>query len=156
MKFRTAFEPSKRFKQHVGEDSMVQQNLAESTDINAIMAKYRKTGILTHVQTYAGMYGDFSGVPDYKTGLERVQAAQEMFLSLPADVREKFGNDPGKFIDFATNKENLPELQKMGLAPIPAPTPDPKGTRSPDSAVVTEGSSEAKASDKKAEAAKPA
>jgi len=52
------------------------------TDVNNIMRKYEKTGILTHVARYAGEYGDFSGVPDYKEGLERIMAANEMFDSL--------------------------------------------------------------------------
>jgi len=81
------------------------------------MAKYQKTGVLQHVNTYAGEYGDFSDVPDYKTGLERVQAADAMFASLPSAIRDKFHNDPAKFIDFATDEKNLEEMQKMGLAP---------------------------------------
>jgi len=106
---RVAFE--------TGDDTLVQQNLAEETDINRIVAKYQKTGVFTHVSRYAGEYGDFSGVPDYKTGLERIQAADEMFMSLPSKIRDRFGNDPAKFIEFATDEKNLDELQKMGLAP---------------------------------------
>jgi len=86
----------------------------------------KKTGILTHVARYAGEYGDFSGVPDYKEGLERIMAANEMFDSLPARLRDRFGNDPAKFIDFATNPENLDELRTMGLAPMEAPPPKPQ------------------------------
>lgn len=110
-------------RQHVGEVSMTQQNMAAETDINNIMAKYQKTGILTHVSKYAGQYGDFSGVPDYKTGLELVMAAEEMFMSLPSLIRERFGNDPARFIDFATDSDNQDELIKMGLAPQPAEAP---------------------------------
>jgi len=95
------------------------------TDVNNIMRKYEKTGILTHVARYAGEYGDFSGVPDYKEGLERIMAANEMFDSLPARLRDRFGNDPAKFIDFATNPENLDELRTMGLAPMEAPHRNP-------------------------------
>jgi len=104
-------------RQHVGETSRVQQNLRDETDINRIMAKYERTGILTHVNRYAGEYGDFSGVPDYKSGVERVLAAEEMFMSLPAKIRDRFGNDPGNFIDFATDRGNIDEMRKMGLAP---------------------------------------
>lgn len=81
------------------------------------MAKYQKTGVLTHVNQYAGQYGDFSGVPDYKTGLERIQAADEMFMSLPAKIRDRFSNDPANFIAFATDEKNLEEMREMGLAP---------------------------------------
>jgi len=104
-------------RQHIGEESRVQQHLAKETDINYIMSKYQKTGLFTHVNKYAGQYGDFSEVPDYKTGLERVQAADEMFMSLPAKIRDRFFNDPAQFIEFATNPDNLTEMQEMGLAP---------------------------------------
>nr|QJB20409.1 MAG: internal scaffolding protein [Microvirus sp.] len=119
-KIRSFFDRT-RTKQHVGEGSHVQQNMADETDINNIMSKYQKHGVLTHVNRYAGQYGDFSGVPDYKTGLERVQAAEEMFQSLPAKIRDRFGNDPAQFIDFATDASNIDEMRKMGLAPAPAP-----------------------------------
>lgn len=116
----------KRVKQHVGEDTLVQQNMAGETDINNIMAKYQKTGLLTHVARYAGNYGDFSEVPDYKTGVERVMAAEEMFMSLPAKIRDRFNNDPGKFIEFATDEKNLEEMRSMGLAPEAPMPPEPQ------------------------------
>lgn len=119
MKFRTSYDKPQRVKQHIGDRVLVQQHLRDETDINNIMRKYEKTGILTHVNQYAGQYGDFSGIPDYQTGLNRIRESQEMFMSLPASIRDKFNNDPGKFIEFATDKENLAEMQKMGLAPIP-------------------------------------
>jgi len=112
-------------RQHTGETTRVQQNLHETTDINRIMAKYQKTGLLTHVNTYAGEYGDFSGVPDYKTGLERVQAAEEMFASLPAKIRDRFFNDPARFIEFATDKSNQQEMRDLGLAPPLPAAPEP-------------------------------
>lgn len=114
-----------RVRQHIGECSRVQQQFAQESDVNAIMRKYEKTGILTHVSRYAGEYGDFSGVPDYKAGLERVMAADEMFMSLPARIRDRFNNDPAKFIEFATNAENIDELRALGLAPELPPAPEP-------------------------------
>ena len=101
---------------------MVQQHLAKDTDINTIMAKYAKTGQFTHVTPMAGEYGDFSNVPDYKSAMEQIMAADALFMELPAKVRERFGNDPANFIEFATNDKNIEELRKLGLAP-PAPLP---------------------------------
>jgi len=106
-----------RDRQHIGEGSLVQQNLQAETDINRIMAKYAKTGQLTHINTAAQAYGDFSDVPDYKSGLERLQAAQDTFMSLPAKLRDHFHNDPGRFIEFASNPENIEEMRTLGLAP---------------------------------------
>ena len=39
-----------------------------------------------------------------------------MFLDLPAKVRDRFKNDPGQFLEFATDPSNVDELVKMGLA----------------------------------------
>lgn len=123
---RYAYGPRRASVFHTGDDTKVQQNLRDQTDINRIMAKYNKTGILDHVSKYAGDYGDFSGVPDYRTALDKVASAQEMFMELPAVVRDRFGNDPAKFIEFATDPKNIDEMRSLGLAPqVPAP-PEPQ------------------------------
>lgn len=100
-------------------------------DINTIMKRYEKTGIVDHVARFGGRYGDYLGAVDYHTAMNEVTKAQEMFLSLPARVRARFGNDPGQFVEFALNPENLDELRELGLAPPrereeapPAPAPD--------------------------------
>lgn len=112
-----SFQDRTPSRQHTGEFSRTQQSLAGETDINNIMSKYQKTGVIQHLNRYQGQYGEFGDVPAYKEGLERVMAAEEMFMSLPSTIRERFGNDPGKFIAFATEPNNIEELRKMGLAP---------------------------------------
>jgi phage internal scaffolding protein len=126
MKIRK-FGDRPRVKQEIGEEeSMVQQHLAEETDINVIMKRYQRTGELRHVTPMAGEYGDFSDVPDYKSAMERIMAADALFMELPAAVRDRFGNDPAQFIEFATDKSNLDELRKLGLAPEAPGAPEPQ------------------------------
>lgn len=120
-KFRSAFDPGRKIRQHVGEGTQVQQHFRDETDINRIMSKYQKTGVITHLARYAGQYGDFSDIPDYQSGLNRIRESQEMFMTLPSDIRAKFKNDPGEFIAFASDPENLKEMQDMGLAPKSPP-----------------------------------
>lgn len=117
MKFSTQYkyEPSHNFETINEEPSMTQQADAEDSDINVIMRKYNASGMVPGV-LQPGIYGDFSNVGDYKTAVERVNAANEAFMALPADVRDRFGNDPDKFIKFATDEKNLEEIRKMGLA----------------------------------------
>lgn len=116
-----------RVKQEIGEDpGQVQQHLQEETDINNIMAKYRKTGELRHVTKMAGDYGDFSQVPDYRTAMQQIIEADALFMELPAKVRDRFGNDPAQFIEFATDEKNIEELRKMGLAPEAPKAPEPQ------------------------------
>lgn len=103
--------------------SLTQQSMMEETDINTIMKRYETTRDLTHLGQIAGIYGDFSDVDDYKTGMDRINNADALFMELPAQVRDRFGNDPAAFVDFATNPENIGEMRKMGLAPPPPPDP---------------------------------
>ena len=103
--------------------SMAQQQFKEECDINNIMAKYQKSGLVTHVAKYQGKYDDFTVLPDFKTALDTMNEAQEMFLTIPSEIRREFDNDPGKFVEFATDPDNLDELREMGLAPKPQPQP---------------------------------
>jgi bifunctional DNA-binding transcriptional regulator/antitoxin component of YhaV-PrlF toxin-antitoxin module len=38
-----------------------------------------------------------------------------MFIQIPADIREKFDNDPEKFVDFMNDENNISALQDMGI-----------------------------------------
>ena len=79
--------------------SMTEQHHQESSDINNIMKKYTETGIVDHVSKYEPVYGDHSGA-DFHEAMSIVANAQSMFLDLPAQAREKFDNDPAKFLDY--------------------------------------------------------
>lgn len=108
------------------EESQVQQHLAAETDINNIMAKYAKTGELRHISPMMGEYGDFSDAPDYQTALNRIMDAENLFMELPARVRDRFGNDPAQFVVFATDGKNIDELRSLGLAPEAPKPPEPQ------------------------------
>ena len=114
---RKWYERTAHPKVVVGE-SMTQQHMKDECDINNIMAKYQKTGLITHVAKYEGNYDDFTVMPDFKTAMDTMMAAQDMFLTLPSDVREKFDNDPGTFVEFATDSCNYEEMVELGLVPI--------------------------------------
>ena len=122
---RTHFEPAKVVKQETGGETMTQQHMAEATDINNIMKRYEKDGIIDHVNQYQGEYGDFTVMPDFHTAMNKIIDAQEMFLTLPASIRDKFGNDPGAFVEFASDENNLDAMRELGLAP-PAPKEEQK------------------------------
>lgn len=98
-------------------ESKVQQNLKDRTDINLIMKKYEKTGLLDFVKDPSKAdYGDFSQVSDYQTALNQIMEAQEAFMTLPASTRKRFGNDPAQFVDFMQDPKNTEEAVKLGLA----------------------------------------
>jgi len=116
-KFKTAYQKHQRYPTVLDPKSLTHQSMAPECDINTIMKKYERTGVLEHRNRFQGVYADFSNVPEsYHESMNAVIAAEEMFSTLPARVRRRFHNDPGAFIDFATNPENAPELVSLGLA----------------------------------------
>ena len=95
--------------------SMTKQSFKKQCNINTIMSKYEKTGVLTHVNSKQPMYGDFSAIPDYRESLDKVIQAEESFLNLPAKLRDKFNHDPSEFMDFCLDPENRDQMIEMGL-----------------------------------------
>ena len=106
----------KRVQKVFTKPSRAVQYEKDNCDINLILAKYRKTGLIEHLNRFQGQYGDFSNIQDYQTSLNQVISAQEMFNSLPSFVRARFANDPASFLNFVTDPSNKDELVKMGLA----------------------------------------
>jgi len=116
-RFKSAYDPHPRIQPKLNPKSLTHQSMAPECDINTIMKKYEKTGVLEHRNRFEGAYGDFTDVPsDYHESMNAVIAADEMFSTLPARVRRRFHNDPGAFIDFAANPDNASELVALGLA----------------------------------------
>ena len=100
-----------------GGDTHVKQAFKDECDVNRIMAKYRKIGLLDHVAVHKGDYGDYTNSPtSYHDAVNQVLAAEEMFLTVPSKIRAQFANDPGQFLSYVSNPENKEALIKMGLA----------------------------------------
>lgn len=114
-------ERSKLFATVNNEESMTQQDDAQDCDINVIMKRYGGTGQLP-VQVREPLYGDFTTASDYRTMLDTIRATEEAWGEIPAEVRDRFNNDPEKFMDFINDEKNLDEARKLGLA-LPEPPP---------------------------------
>jgi len=98
------------------EPTLTKQSFKNESNINNIMARYEKTGIVEHISAKSPQYGDFSEISDYQDNLNKVLMAEELFDSLPAKIRAEFSNDPGSFLDFVTNPENNQKMVDLGLA----------------------------------------
>lgn len=96
------------------DDSKAVQSAAEEADINTIVRRFGLTGQLP-VDVKAPQYGDFTEVTDYQTAMNAVLEAQASFAAMPAEVRSRFGNDPGAFVDFCSDESNKDEMKKLGL-----------------------------------------
>lgn len=108
--------------------SLTKQSFAGDTDINKIIAKFEKTGMIEHVNRRQPFYGDVSEYRGYQESLEMVREAQELFNNMSANIRERFENDPVKMIEFLDNPANLQEAIDLGMV-----LPDPRrGQGSPE------------------------
>lgn len=123
MEFITAYGPKNKSAINFGDKSRTKQSEAKDADINIIMAKYVKTGILEHANKYQGSYS-FATSEDFHSSMIIVQKAQEMFSELPATVRTKFHNNPAEFLDFVQDPENESQLYDLGLSDIPMRGPE--------------------------------
>lgn len=134
------------------EPSMTQQSFAQEADINYIIGKYVQAGYLADgvipdnsTWNKAGDSGDLEGGVGIAgmTGSEardlsfslfgeltfadmmlRVKQAEMAFMTLPADIRYRFDNQPNKMIEFLQNPANADEAKSLfyvTVAPVPAP-----------------------------------
>nr|DAE90379.1 MAG TPA: Scaffold protein [Microviridae sp.] len=128
----------------------VDQTGKDMVDLNLVMKRFEKTGKLEELiglgmSSNAGnRYDNFIGAPEFQEALNISNHAKDQFSLLDAKVRNRFGNDPAKFLAFVGTPGNQEELYTMGLAIRPAAStastgaPAPSGT--PPSPAVPTGS----------------
>lgn len=120
--------------------SLTLQSQAAEADINFILKRFNVTGVLPEGKRVP-TYGDFSEVVDYRGALDLIRAADQAFMSVPADVRARFSNDPATFVEFCSNEANIEELRRLGLAP-------PREPVAPAAAAAGQGGADASRGDK--------
>jgi len=118
-KNRSAYIPHQRVQSVPVGSSLAKQSFRDETDINTIMAKYKRSGILEHVNRHQGDYSDLVGPDDFHGCMNAVIAAREAFSTLPAKIRTRFENDPAEFLEFVANPENDQEMIELGLRKQP-------------------------------------
>lgn len=96
--------------------SMTEQSHKDEVDIQRIMRKFKKTGVLTHVAAHKGTYGDYASAPDYQEAQNIIANAKSLFESVPSHIRSDMDNDPQKFVDFMQNEDNRDAIEAYGLS----------------------------------------
>jgi len=108
-------------------DGRVKQEFAKRSDINEILKRYKKSGVVDYISKNRGVFADVSGFGDFRELVQKVRSAHEAFEGLPASLRFRFHNDPAELLVFIKDASNRPEAIKLGLIePPPAPTPKPE------------------------------
>lgn len=115
--FPTRYDAHKREKPRISfppTEGRTQQDAVDECDINVIMRRYVKTGVLPPGMGL-GQYGDFSTAEDYLDAQNIIIQARAQFDSLPSNVRERFSNSPVSMLAFLGDKNNIEEARKLGL-----------------------------------------
>ena len=163
MKFQTAYDYEGRADKPVylpeldeaGEPiTKTKQDQAADCDINNIMAKYQKTGLITHLSTYAGYYGNADQVA-YETAFDLVNNAHEAFDTLPSTVRAQFENDPALWLGAIEEADTPEKFQELvsGESGAPEPSAPASGSGSPQGAPETPSAASQDASEPPSETA---
>lgn len=105
---------------HCLDKSLAQQHMRDECDINEIVRRFGITGEMPN-KFEAPVFGDFTGVGDYRSALQAVRDAGEKFMELPADMRARFENDPQRLIDFVGDERNRHEAFTLGLVQSDVP-----------------------------------
>lgn len=103
---------------------LTKQSHKEECDIHNIVRQYQRTGVITHIARQGARYEDLPDYADYQEGMNIALRAQDAFAALPAKVRDRYGNDPGRFLAAFNDADEVSFLREMGLLqPLPAASP---------------------------------
>jgi len=111
---RSIYSERERFVSVNDDPSLAKQASRKECDINFIMEKYQKTGAISHFQKHSGSYDFASGI-DFQEAMQLVAEGRSVFEDLPSSIRTRFKNDPGEFLDFCQDPDNLEEMRELGL-----------------------------------------
>lgn len=137
LEFISRLEGRPRVQISFADEGRTLQSSQDECNINLIMSKYAKTGMVDHLSRYGSEYGFASSV-DFHEAMNIVAKADQMFSDLPAKARARFGGDPAAFLEFVQDEENFEEAVFLGLAdPKLAVEEAPSGGEGAPAAVVT-------------------
>lgn len=86
-------------------EALTNQAFKKTCDINAILSRFRKTGVLDHVSKYEPQYGELSNI-DIETAFNNIKEAEEIFGRLPKNIQDNFHNKAENFFAYMEYEEN--------------------------------------------------
>lgn len=133
---RSAYSLKDRVQISFTGSGRTKQSFKTESDINHIMARFLKTGVIDFTQKHEPRYGVTTGI-EYQACMLNVAAAKSMFADLPAELRNRFENEPAKFLDFVQDERNRDEATALGLLKRVVATP-PEGEVLPGAEVAAQ------------------
>lgn len=86
-------------------------------DINKLISKYQKTGMLPVTNGREGVFIDVSNFGDFFESQNRVNDLLNSFNQLPSKVRRRFRGNPQEFVEFCMNMDDvkMAEAKALGM-----------------------------------------
>lgn len=113
--FQKPYEKRERVQVDFDEPSLTKQQFKSDCDVNLILKKYGRGGVVPRFDDLKPQYGDFVSVDDYHTALDRIIDSRASFDRLPAPLRARFKNDPALLLDFVSDERNYDEAVSLGI-----------------------------------------
>lgn len=101
-------------------ESKTQQHHEKETNVNKIMAKAYKTGMVPVSMKSPLLCENFESAADFMECQNIIAKARQDFMALPSSIRKRFANEPANLMEFLQNEDNRAEAIKLGLV---SPTP---------------------------------
>ena len=117
MKLRHAYSKSERVLHPKCGKTVTEQHHAKGCNINAIIAKYQETGLISHVNRHSPTYGDVSQA-DFRLAMELVTDAHTEFEDLPSSVRAEYNHDVSEYLAALETEQGRLSHQNL-LNPVP-------------------------------------
>jgi phage internal scaffolding protein len=118
--FRTQFQRV-RSVFHSDKPSETKQEFKNECDINLLVKKMDAGLDITPSSIARGksrrmpQFGDFSQFFDFREMNDKINNAREQFEALPAEIRERFHNDPASLIAAIEDPNRRDEMEKLGF-----------------------------------------
>lgn len=112
-----------------GEDR-TQQQFKDECDINVLMSRYEKTGVLPQGRDTPPQYADVSAM-DFTESMNQIAMVNGVFSQLDARTRARFENNPENMLEFIADPANQAEAVKLGLLPEPQKSEPVKAPEKP-------------------------
>ncbi len=115
-----------------GSVDRAKQSMRDECDVNMIMAKFTKTGLISHLADGIPLFADVSEMGSYREAIENVRGVERYFAGLPAEVRSRFDNDTVQFMEYLETGSTVEDLEALGMAILGDRRSRPQDTREGD------------------------
>lgn len=95
--------------------SRTERHHRNECNINVIMRRAQKTGLVPMRDVTTAMQGDFTEAEDFMQTQNKIARVKSEFERLPSNIRKYFRNDPAQLLAFVSKPENREKAVELGL-----------------------------------------